>query len=717
MRLRSLAVLLLALLLPVLLPAAEYSARVVDERGRGIADVWIKGGTDTAFSDAEGWFQIRTEADSLSFARLGYHALSLEVGDLPRLVRLTEDPVSLPPIRVHDRYRQVSAPALDALAIYPDTNSAKRSTADILLEHYSFSSSDVALSGEYQSLSILGNLSRHTLVLIDGIAVNAAGEAFDFSRIPASQISHIEIIKGSSSVYGGSSAIGGIVNIITLSPAQHAKAEIQSGLGSFGMNSQRYLAAIARRHFSLSLEYSHYFARNDFVYEPTWDSGTEYRRIHNRKRADYFFAKSMYHGTNHYWEMLLTYDSYLRELPGPISFPELYDAASQRGANLLGRLSQVYQFSQLDNELSLSFDHKTSSYTNLESSNPIAAEQYRQLYLSPLFKDQLSFDPPGYKLELSAELRPVYYRYQDPPESGFGFALSEYQNLNSALYGRIEKELERGSLSSQSSLALRQDWAQDEAHTSWRVEQHSTLYLPPLELGLQGSIGTAFSLPSYFDMHWIGDSQTQGNDELNSETSFGYHLGLNLRHRLFELRGTYYYNDIEQLIQWRQYFLNGSTWRPFNVGRAKISNWEYGLSLFPHQGLSFDTGITFTKARDFSRNDEGEPSATYDKYLPYTPQYKGTTAVKYSHPSFGTRLSYLYVGKQYSTVDNLIGSMDAFALLNFDSHLNLSVYAVDLLLDLKLNNLLDHRYEIYAHIPQPGFNWSLGLSLSYKLQF
>lgn len=714
MRVKVLCLLMLCLCLPATIHGAIYKARVVDEAGRPIAKVLVQGGKASAFSDDDGYFTIKTEAAALSFSRLGYHQREIPAPDLPANIVLRKDPLTLHTIRVYDRYQSAAAPALDAKIIYPDTNSGSGSSADLLLKHHSITSSDSPLTGEYQSLSILGNLSRHTLVLLDGVAVNSAGEAFDFSRIPASQISHIEIIKGSSSVYGGSSAIGGIVNIVTTSPREHMKAELETGFGSFGMNSQRYLASLARADYSISAEYSHYAARNDFKYEPSWDPQTELPRLHNRKAADYFFLKSTYHRENHYWECLLNYNSYLRELPGPISFPSLYDAAGQSGANLFAKLSQVYIQEDLKNELSLSLEHKKSIYSNLESSNPIAADHYRQLYYNPLIKDKLSLNLKGFDLGFTGEFQPVYYDYAPHPVEDYHFDIKDYQDLNAALSGRIEKEIELGALSSRGSLALRQDWTQNEAHSTWRIEQKNTLYLP-VEIGFEGSVGTAFSLPSYFDMHWIGDSQSVGSGELNSETSFGYHLGLDFKHSLFESSAAYYFNDIDQLIQWRQYFLNGSTWRPFNVGRAKIKNWEFALTLFPLKPLRLDAGLTLTDARDFSKNAQGEPSSTFNKYLPYTPQYTGSVAAKLTQTHYGMSLSYDFAGEQYSTVDNLAGSIPAFDLLNFASYIKYPYRDMEALLSLKLNNLENKRYEVYAHIPQPGFNWNLSLGLSYTL--
>lgn len=57
----------------------------------------------------------------------------------------------------------------------------------------------------------------HVLVLIDGQPIiSPTGSSADLDQIPASNISQIEVIRGAASVMYGSSAMGGVINIITL---------------------------------------------------------------------------------------------------------------------------------------------------------------------------------------------------------------------------------------------------------------------------------------------------------------------------------------------------------------------------------------------------------------------------------------------------------------------------------------------------------------------
>ena len=57
----------------------------------------------------------------------------------------------------------------------------------------------------------------HVLVLVDGQPIiSPTGSSADLDQIPASNIAQIEVIRGAASVMYGSSAMGGVINIITV---------------------------------------------------------------------------------------------------------------------------------------------------------------------------------------------------------------------------------------------------------------------------------------------------------------------------------------------------------------------------------------------------------------------------------------------------------------------------------------------------------------------
>jgi len=89
--------------------------------------------------------------------------------------------------------------------------------------------------GMTQSIFLRGANSNQTAILVDGIRItdpSGVNNALDLSELSLASIDRIEIVRGSHSTLYGSSAIGGVVNIITKGksePGLHPDAELQFG--------------------------------------------------------------------------------------------------------------------------------------------------------------------------------------------------------------------------------------------------------------------------------------------------------------------------------------------------------------------------------------------------------------------------------------------------------------------------------------------------------
>lgn len=95
----------------------------------------------------------------------------------------------------------------------------------------------LAQTGSYggaTSLFIRGGESKFTKVLVDGVAVNDAGGAFDFSTLTTDNVERIEIVRGPASVLYGSDAVAGVVQIFTRAGDGRPKVELSGRGGGFG---------------------------------------------------------------------------------------------------------------------------------------------------------------------------------------------------------------------------------------------------------------------------------------------------------------------------------------------------------------------------------------------------------------------------------------------------------------------------------------------------
>jgi iron complex outermembrane receptor protein len=71
-------------------------------------------------------------------------------------------------------------------------------------------------------------VGTRVLILVDGIPLitGDTGE-INWESIPVSQIERIEVVKGAASALYGSSALGGVINIITRSPGEHPETRLR----------------------------------------------------------------------------------------------------------------------------------------------------------------------------------------------------------------------------------------------------------------------------------------------------------------------------------------------------------------------------------------------------------------------------------------------------------------------------------------------------------
>lgn len=116
---------------------------------------------------------------------------------------------------------------------------------------------------------IQGLGDRRVLVLLDGQPITGRiGGAFDLSRLPASIVDRIEVVKGPQSVFYGTDAMGGVINIITRRPGaggrriatpeatliagSHGRFDVSTRIGGSASSDLSYGVDIARNHIDLA---------------------------------------------------------------------------------------------------------------------------------------------------------------------------------------------------------------------------------------------------------------------------------------------------------------------------------------------------------------------------------------------------------------------------------------------------------------------------------
>ena len=105
---------------------------------------------------------------------------------------------------------------------------------DALRQVPGFAAVQTGSYGGVTSLFIRGGESKFAKVLIDGVPVNDAGGAFDFSTLSTDNLERIEIVRGPASVLYGSEAMAGVIQLFTRSGSGAPRVEISDRQGGYG---------------------------------------------------------------------------------------------------------------------------------------------------------------------------------------------------------------------------------------------------------------------------------------------------------------------------------------------------------------------------------------------------------------------------------------------------------------------------------------------------
>ena len=275
----------------------------------------------------------------------------------------------------------------------------------------------------YNSKIVIRGVEKGTLVLVDGIPINANGK-YALDNIPVELVDRVEIVKGGGAVQYGSEATGGVINIITKGKRKNS---IRGALGNYGR--QNY--AVNGQFENLGLSYTYDKTGKENHISAPASTGNYY----NMFRVEHSAFNVRYDITDH----LYFYDNYSHNTSHWI-----YRNAPRHDVDykhaLLGYDENIMRLHYDRDGLSATlfynlFDHKADSYTSRRYNNVFdhtATESYAKALGIDLQKEwRLKHAPdggqsdPGFAGIYRHQRRPEKDDTRLPPERLLSFRLVE----------------------------------------------------------------------------------------------------------------------------------------------------------------------------------------------------------------------------------------------------------------------------------------------------
>ncbi len=240
-------------------------------------------------------------------------------------------------------------------------------------------------------------------------------------------------------------------------------------------------------------------------------------------------------------------------------------------------------------------------------------------------------------------------------------------------------------------------------------------YLPFKEkaLRIRSFYKHSFRMPSFNDLYYnfIGNTNLEPEDAhmVNLGITYGYQF----KNASIELTADGYYNHVSNkiiAIPTKDLF----NWSMQNIGETSIQGFDMG-GLFTHQlkkcRLDVNTSHSFNQSVDITDRN----SLTYGHQIPYTPFYNGQAGIHLTRKGYQIGATALVSGFRYTLNENIYANyLPGFVDLNIGLSKTIRWKASNLLIDLKVMNLLANNYQVIRSFPMPGRH--LQLRIKYRLE-
>ncbi|MGY0215801.1 TonB-dependent receptor plug domain-containing protein [Endozoicomonadaceae bacterium StTr2] len=485
-----------------------------------------------------------------------------------------------------------------------------------------------------EGIRIRGMQTDHTLILVDGKRISDTDATVPFSNfqynwVPVGMIDRIEVIRGPMSNLYGSSAIGGVINIITKGAGkewkQSARAEA-SKIHSADGGDEYAVSYSARGPLSdkADLKFSIEHRKSDPFQKEFNVNGNQLKSSEQGKKLTNILAETGINLPNN--DLLTLGIIYGKEEREDHPSTPYYDIKRHQ-------VSVGYETSLAG------FDVKALAYQSQSKNKNISGGYNRNIT-----ENMATLDITGNLTDNQILSAGAEYSTEESERTDISFK-DKFTNLSAFAEDRIALT---------DSLTFTAGARYDD-HKQYGSKFSPKAYLNYAfsdVVGFKLGYGQGFKSPSvnegsenYIYTNKSAGYQIIGNGNLKPETSKTFEAGLSIHTGDLNFSTTLFYNDVENLITTKSLGFDPAQGvvrlQYTNVNNAKIKGIETTAGYRVNEAIQLDFSHTYLDPKDKDTDERLEKRSDHEV----------SAAVTYKMAALGlkTKLDWQYIGSQYET--------------------------------------------------------------------
>lgn len=570
-----------------------------------------------------------------------------------------------------------------------------------------------------------GGIGNRVLLLIDGRpALSPESGGALWNLVPMGSIERIEVVRGAYSSLYGSSAMGGVVNVITRNPAPKTETRVQLHYGAYDRAPQSTGYRRYNDYKTLAMSHSRRLGKFAFLLDGSWKTDDGHKEKSGFDLFNFFGKASWDFNARQHLQFSANANHIWNDTPASwLSFRQAYSAAAHRQDDFQNRRefnadlyyyafpsdhlkysSRLYHYSNLSR---FSFDgNPDNDSTNVNIGKQVIAESSITCHRLGNITQLDLYTNSGHSLVAGLDIRRDYVLGQ-PDTVLYG----EHRAFGAGLYVQDEIVFNK-KLTATAGLRFDNYRIANEVHSNNLSPKLALLYRARPDVSLRMLIAQAFRDPPiaerYIKFEQGGGLRFLPNPGLQSErltlsaelgAKYSPHPGTSLDMALF-------YNRYSNLISFQQLSnpFEALVYQVVNLKAARMQGLEISYRQQWGKLLTLNACYTFLDAKDLS---EGRVNDALAYKVRHTIGLGATT----SYRRFGFNVNGRYRSKIEEVFIYPGSEPDATFIVN--SKLTYSLPSGNYSAYFAVNNLNNAQYEELERYRMPGRSFTVGVDLRF----